>query len=64
MLMLVILISEAHAHPGHSSFGSADEEPGWFAWVWGAVILSMSVYGAWRLYRTFRVKRPAQDTEH
>jgi hypothetical protein len=56
VLALASLNTIAHAHPGHSHFGSADEEPGLFFLIWIGVILVMAVYGGWRLYRALTSK--------
>jgi hypothetical protein len=56
ILVFAVFASVASAHPGHSHFGSADEPPSLFFLVWMGVILAMSVYGGWRLFRTFFVK--------
>lgn len=57
ILVFAVFASVASAHPGHSHFGSADEPPSLFFLIWMGVILAMSVFGGWRLFREFIWKR-------
>ncbi len=53
----------ALAHPGHSHFGSAEEEPSLFFLIWMGVILAMAAYGGWRLYRIMFAARQTEAEE-
>lgn len=54
VLALAVLSQVVYAHPGHSNFGSADEEPSLFFLIWVGVIIAMAIYGGWRLYKILR----------
>ncbi|CAA6813806.1 MAG: Unknown protein [uncultured Thiotrichaceae bacterium] len=63
VVALALLSSSLHAHPGHSHFGSADEEPGLVFLIWIGVILAMAVYGGWRLYQALTAKHTDKTNE-